>query len=82
MQDEKDKLSGQVQKLSTDLDLCREQIASKNKVNLKVSHLKIKKKNIYIIGEEHGIQCMPCSSPIIYIFFLSCQLLYRTLLVE
>ena len=39
VQEDKDKLSGQVQKLATDLDHCREQIALKNKENLKVSEL-------------------------------------------
>ena len=37
VQEDKDKLSGRVQKLATDLDLSREQIANKNKENLKVS---------------------------------------------
>ena len=43
--DDKDNLSGRVQKLSTDLQLCREQIANKNMENLEVNDLKNEKKD-------------------------------------
>ena len=46
--DDKDKMSGRVQKLSTDLQLCREQISIKDRDNLKVNHLKIKKNTLTV----------------------------------